>query len=137
MTYYAIIDTNVIISAMLNPDSIPGMVLKYTLAGVIVPYINKEIFKEYSEVIYRDKFGFDRKDIELVLNQLQEKAIDAERTQTNAFFTDKKDIVFYEVTLTARTKTNAYLITGNIKHFPKETFIVTPKEMIDIISKDK
>lgn len=137
MTYYAIIDTNVIVSAMLNPDSIPGMVLKYALAGVIVPYINKEIFKEYSEVIYRDKFGFDRKDIELVLNQLQEKAIDAERTQTNAFFTDKKDIVFYEVTLMARTKTNAYLVTGNIKHFPKETFIVTPKEMIDIISKDK
>lgn len=90
MTYYAIIDTNVIISAMLNPDSIPGMVLKYTLAGVIVPYINKEIFKEYSEVIYRDKFGFDRKDIELVLNQLQEKAINVDRTPANEFFLTRR-----------------------------------------------
>ena len=137
MTYYAIIDTNVIISAMLNPDSIPGMVLKYTLAGVIVPYINKEIFREYSEVIYRDKFGFDRKDIELVLNQLQEKAINADGTPVNEFFTDKKDIVFYEVTLTARSKADAYLVTGNIKHFPRKSFVVTPKEMIDIISKEK
>ena len=45
MIYYAVIDTNVIVSAMLNPDSIPGTVVKYALAGLIVPFLNDEIIK--------------------------------------------------------------------------------------------
>lgn len=36
-----------------------------------------------------------------------------------------------------RKKSNAYLITGNIKHFPITPFIVTPKEMLHIIEKEK
>ena len=31
------------------------------------------------------------------------------------------------------SKEDAYLVTGNIKHFPTEPFIVTPRQMIDII----
>ena len=41
-----------------------------------------------------------------------------------------KDVVFYEVTL---SKEDAYLVTGNIKHFPQKPFVVTPAEMIAII----
>ena len=134
MIYYAVIDTNVIVSAMLNPNSIPGLVLKYALSGVIVPYINNEIMKEYSDVINRDKFGFAKEDIDYVLSTLKEMAVILERTPTTELFTDKKDIVFYEIVLTARTKTNAYLVTGNEKHFPNKSFVVTPKEMIDIIN---
>ena len=134
MIYYAVIDTNVIISAMLNPDSIPGLVLKYALTGVIVPYLNDDIIKEYTNVINRDKFGFSKVDIDYVLSTLKEMAVILERTLTTEQFTDKKDIVFYEIVLTARTKTNAYLVTGNEKHFPNKSFVVTPKEMIDIIN---
>ena len=43
---------------------------------------------------------------------------------------DTKDLVFYEVALSSE---DSYLVTGNIKHFPKEPFIVTPAEMIHII----
>ena len=32
------------------------------------------------------------------------------------------------------SKEDAYLVTGNIKHFPNKPFVVTPKEMIDILS---
>lgn len=32
---------------------------------------------------------------------------------------------------------NAYLVTGNIKHFPIKPYIVTPKEMLDIIYANK
>ncbi len=51
-------------------------------------------------------------------------------------FIDHDDIVFYEIVMNARKERDAYLITGNMKHFPKRSFIVTPKEMIDIIEKD-
>ena len=27
----------------------------------------------------------------------------------------------------------AYLVTGNIKHFPREPFIVTPRELLNIL----
>lgn len=46
---------------------------------------------------------------------------------------DPNDAVFYEIVMEARKETDAYLVTGNLKHFPKKTYVVTPKEMIDIM----
>ena len=46
---------------------------------------------------------------------------------------DPKDRVFYEVVMEERKSENAYLITGNIKHFPIKPYIVTPRQMLDII----
>ena len=134
MIYYAVIDTNVVISAMLNPDSIPGLVLKYVLSGAIVPLLHDEIINEYEEVINRDKFGFDIKDINFIMSKLQEKGLFLDKTSTKEKFIDQKDIVFYEIVLTGRKDTGAYLVTGNLKHFPNKAFVVTPKEMIDIIN---
>ena len=45
-------------------------------------------------------------------------------------FVDKKDVVFYEVAL---SKEDSFLVTGNLKHFPKKPFVVSPAEMIQII----
>ncbi|MCQ2072302.1 MAG: PIN domain-containing protein [Bacteroidaceae bacterium] len=44
-------------------------------------------------------------------------------------FPDPKDIVFYEVAL---SKEGSFLVTGNIKHFPKDPIVVTPAEFLDI-----
>ena len=46
---------------------------------------------------------------------------------------DSKDRVFYEVVMEERKEEEAYLVTGNIKHFPDKPFIVTPRQMLDII----
>jgi len=45
---------------------------------------------------------------------------------------DEDDRVFYEVTL---SKDDANLVTGNLKHFPKTPIVVTPAEMLEILSK--
>ena len=50
---------------------------------------------------------------------------------------DPKDVIFYEVTLDARQSDEAYLVTGNIKDFPKKPFVVTPREMLDIIENNE
>ena len=47
---------------------------------------------------------------------------------------DPKDLVFYEVAL---SQEDSFLVTGNIKHFPKKPFIVTPTEMLAIINEMK
>ena len=49
---------------------------------------------------------------------------------------DSKDSVFYEVVMEKRKEEYAYLVTGNIKHFPEKPFIATPRQMLDIILKD-
>ena len=41
MKYYAVIDTNVLVSAAMNPESVPGHVLELVLGGVIVPILNQ------------------------------------------------------------------------------------------------
>lgn len=133
MLYYAVIDTNVIVSAMMNPDSIPGNVLKHALGGRIIPLINQEILDEYIRVIHRSKFGFDENDIKNVLLSIKERAVVLDRTISNEPFIDQNDIVFYEITLTGRIDKEAYLVTGNMRHFPKKPFVVSPKEMMDII----
>lgn len=51
-------------------------------------------------------------------------------------FPEPKDIVFYEVLMGQRKAGEAYLVTGNLKHFPEEYYIVSPREMLDIIQKD-
>ncbi len=44
-----------------------------------------------------------------------------------------KDLPFYEIILERRDN-RTYLITGNIKYFPKDNFIVTPREFLDVIN---
>lgn len=46
---------------------------------------------------------------------------------------DPKDVVFYEVAL---SKDDSFLVTGNIKHFPRVDFVVTPAEMVEIIKQN-
>ena len=45
---------------------------------------------------------------------------------------DMKDLPFYEVVMEKRVD-DAYLVTGNLKHFPKRTYIVTASQMLDIL----
>lgn len=40
-------------------------------------------------------------------------------------------IVFYEVALSHE---DAFLVTGNIKHYPVTPIVVTPAEMLEIIA---
>ena len=134
---YAVIDTNVIVSALIStkPDSIPLIVLSHVYNGPIVPVYNDEILAEYREVLKRDKFHLKPEDIEEALKTIKETGLNLERTPVQGeALPDPKDVVFYEVKM---SKEDAYLVTGNIKHFPKKPFVVTPREMIEILNSKK
>ena len=53
MKYYAVIDTNVLVSALLKSASIPGIVARESLEGQIIPLLNDEIIAEYRAVLSR------------------------------------------------------------------------------------
>lgn len=133
MKYYAVIDTNVLVSAMLKWNSVPGNVMELVFDGPIIPVYNSEILKEYREVLSRPKFHFTQEIINDVLDNLENRGIGVEAETIDIILPDPKDRVFYEVVLEERKTEEAYLVTGNIKHFPVETFIVTPRKMLDIV----
>lgn len=133
MTRYGVIDTNVLVSAMLKWNSVPGLVLKHVFGGNLVPVFNEEILGEYREVLLRKKFHFPQEAVYTVLQSLQKQGILIEAGKLDIELPDAKDVVFYEVVMEKQKKDSAYLVTGNIKHFPKKPFIVTPREMLEIL----
>lgn len=137
MKYYAVIDTNVLVSAMLKWDSVPGTVVDLAFEGFIVPLLNSEIVKEYREVLSRPKFHLTEEIVEAVIGSIEKQGTYLNAEKLDIDLPDPKDLVFYEVTMKKRQSENAYLVTGNIKHFPVEPFIVTPHEMLEIILADQ
>lgn len=133
MKYYAVIDMNVLVSAMLKWNSIPGNIMELAFDGLIIPILNNHIVNEYREVLARPKFHFMKEIIYDVLETIQRQGIYVDAAVIDIELPDPKDRVFYEVVMEKRNTDNAYLITGNIKHFPVKPFIVTPREMMDII----
>ncbi len=136
MKYYAVIDTNVIVSSILKRDSNPGLIVDFVTAGIIIPLLNQEIINEYLEVLTRNKFNFDDFTIQSTINVIKSNAIYLEREQTIEDFIDKSDIVFFEIMMSARSTMDACLVTGNIKHYPVRSYVVTPAQMIEIIESD-
>ena len=102
-----------------------------------MPLLNEEILSEYYEVLTRNKFGFKKDIVDSVISKIKSKAIFLEKEQTLEEFIDSDDIVFYEIVLSARCTMDAYLVTGNIKHYPIRNYVVTPRQMLDIIEQEK
>ena len=131
---HAVIDTNVIVAALLthNTESATVKVLEAIENGRIAPLYNNEILNEYVDVLSRARFHFSKDLVKRHVELFFERGVKAERVSSSDFVADPDDIVFYEVAL---SKDDAYLVTGNKKHFPQKPIVVTPAEMMDILAK--
>ena len=136
MKYFAVFDTNVLVSAMIthNSDSATVKVLEQVVKGLIVPWFNDEILLEYQEVLHRDKFNLREDDILNMLDLIIDNGCWAGRRTTDFPYPDADDIVFFEVSM---SKEGTFLVTGNTKHFPKVPTVVTPAEMLEIMGVKK
>ena len=134
MTCYAVIDTNVLVSALLsgNDNAATVQVVGRLLGGEIIPVYSNSITKEYREVLGRKKFGFSRDVVEHLITAIEHYGILVEPSASGVILTDMKDLPFYEVVMEKR-EDDAYLVTGNQKHFPAEPFIVTAREFLEIL----
>lgn len=134
MRCYAVIDTNVLVSSLLSKNelSATSQVVIRMIKGEIIPVYSSEIFAEYSEVLTRKKFKFPLDQVVSLLNIIEKYGILTEPSPTGVVLPDIKDLPFYEVVMEKRSD-DAYLVTGNQKHFPAEPFIITARQMIDIL----
>ena len=80
-------------------------------------------------MLRRPKFNFPERTVNATLEAIR-KGVRSDRLNSDEELPDPKDIVFYEDALSVE---DSYLVTGNIKHFPKKPFVVTPAEMLQII----
>lgn len=135
MKLYAVIDTNVIVSALLskNAQSATIQVLQAILDGSITPLYHKDIIAEYDEVLHRPKFHLQEKTINRILYAIQYFGVEVFPQPTGEILIDMDDLIFYEVAMEKRDD-DAYLVTGNQKHYPIKDFIVTPADMMQILS---
>lgn len=136
MKYYAVIDTNVLVSAALKWKSVPGSIIDLAFHDVIIPLVDEEILNEYQSVLLRPKFHLTNDIVSDIMDEIRAHAINIMKDPLVIDMPDPKDRVFYEVTMKARDSEDAYLVTGNIKHFPAKPFVVTPRRMLDIILAD-
>lgn len=95
--YYSVIDTNILVSSLLKPDSLPGFILKEVIQGRIVPIFNEEIIEEYETVLRRDKFEFTEKVIDSIIDIFILRGISVHRLPQTIDLIDEKDRCFYEV----------------------------------------
>lgn len=126
-----VLDTNVLVSAMIKPQSGPARILRLVLQGELEIVCNESILLEYREVLRRPKFGFSQEKINIIIELLRLKAIKAHALARSFNLPDPWDEPFLEAALASNADC---LITGNKKHFPadacKGQIVLTPKAFL-------
>jgi putative PIN family toxin of toxin-antitoxin system len=126
-----VLDTNVLVSALLNPLGPPAQILGLTLIGELAAAHDPRLLDEYREVLRRQEFGFSRRRVAEVLDALERDGLPATARPLLARLPDPADEPFLEVAAAAR----AWLVTGNMRHFPPGkrggVVVLTPRELLE------
>jgi uncharacterized protein len=129
-----VLDTNIIVSALLQPLGPPAQVFGLATAGSIQLCISGSVYAEYEEVISRPRFRRSEEIIAGALRTVRDKGLWVRPTEPIRACSDPDDDTFLECAQTAQAD---YLVTGNLKHFPTSwsgTQIVTARQLLDIVS---
>ena len=109
-----VLDTNVIVSGLLNPEGNPGRILDLFLAGEVTLLADDRILAEYRAVLRRPKFGLDESDISDFLYLLEAESERVAAAPLGYKVLDESDRAFLEVALAGGAES---LVTGNVRHF--------------------
>ena len=124
-----VLDTNVIISALINTNGTPAKILSLVLNGKITVLYDDRIIFEYTEVLSRKGFGFNPETVHDLMELLKHEGEFVNSEHAKIKFHNETDKKFYEVFKTGEA---LYLITGNIKHFPKDKGVITQKDFLEL-----
>jgi len=111
-----VLDTIVLVSALIKPANSPGRILDLILIGELIPIFDDRIFAEYKQVLNRPRFDFRSDDIAIVLDYFRSSGLHLSVAPLEITLPDPDDLPFLEVAHTAQ----APLISGNRRHFPPE-----------------
>ena len=121
-----VMDTNVLVSALLTHGP-PAAIIDMVAEGKLIPVYNDLIISEYWDVLQRPKFNFHSIQISRLISNIVRAGMAIEVNKPSTVpMTDKDDRIFYD----AAKVSSSFLITGNIKHYPHVSFIVTPSDFL-------
>ncbi|MBR1547975.1 MAG: putative toxin-antitoxin system toxin component, PIN family [Prevotella sp.] len=134
MMVYAVIDTNVLVSALIthNPQSATSRVVRHLLDGDFVPLYDGDIIEEYSDVLHRKKFKLLPEVADSLISFIIENGVETDRRAFGEPMPDEDDRVFYEVSL---SMDDSFLVTGNQKHYPASPKVISPAGFVSIMGR--
>lgn len=131
-----VIDTNVLVSALLNPHGPPARVLDAVLDGRVKLVYDARILAEYRDVLHRPRLKLKPEKIRAFLTGLQSQM----RVTPGPLVVvgpDADDIVFVEAALVTTDKT---IVTGNLVDYPPEILhgarVITPAQAAAELAQD-
>ncbi len=113
-----VLDTNVLVSGLLTPFGANGEIVRLVSAGVLIVQYDSRILLEYQDVLSRPKFQFDTQNVDAFLAYIKQNGQIVSGAPLKKRLPDLDDEPFLEIAIASRA---ACLITGNKKHFPKES----------------
>jgi uncharacterized protein len=130
-----VLNTNILISALLHPQGMPARTLLIALAGITAQIcVSGDIYAEYDEVIRRPKFHRSEAVIEQALRAIRQNGFWVKPSEEVRACSDPDDDIFLECSQAARAH---YVVTGNPKHFPvqwADAKIVTARQFVDAMA---
>ncbi|MDR0848808.1 MAG: PIN domain-containing protein [Propionibacteriaceae bacterium] len=120
----AVLDTIVVVSAFLTPGGPPGRILGALGWRAFIPAYDARVIAEYRTVLSRPRFGLDLTDVDRFITQFMNRGWAIEPTVWTEPMVDESDRVFVEVAKAAA----CILVTGNMRHFPAEDWVVSPAD---------
>jgi len=129
-----VLDTNIIVSAVLKPDGLQRTVLLLAMTRPARLFVSASILSEYRMVLSRPELKIRKGLRQQFLQLIEDRGHMVSPTRQIRVTRDPDDNIFLECADAARAD---FLVTGNLRHFPrfwKQTKIVTSREFITLIA---
>ncbi len=127
---FAILDTNVLVSAVISSSGYPYDILRLIQSGNVIPIYDERMLNEYKEVFHYDKLKISEETFQQTFTLILKSGLLIQDVETTkAQLLDQSDIPFFEVKESSE-EFDSVLVTGNLKHYPEQRDIITPKEFI-------
>jgi len=127
-----VLDTNILVSGLWSANTQLASILEMVIKNILTPCYNSEIMKEYREVLARPHLAFRFKEarVDEILKKIVSDGMSVVVAPSKINFVDNDDRCFYDVAVVC----DAILITGNLKHYPKKSFIMSPSQFLKFYS---
>jgi len=124
----AVLDTNVLVSALWTPAGNPSTIVSLILVDKIIPCFSQSILNEYRAVLSRPKLMFLSGQVDRLLYEIAIRGLMVTVSPGLIQLPDEADRKFYDVAKYC----DAFLVTGNTRHFPKEHKILNPAKFLKL-----
>jgi putative PIN family toxin of toxin-antitoxin system len=129
-----VVDTNIVVSGAFKPDGIQRTVLLLAITKPARLYVSPAILAEYRDVLSRPELQIRKGPREQLPQLIKNRAHSVSPARRLEITSDPGDNIFLEC---ADADREDYLVTGNIRHFPrfwKKTKVITSGEFLSLVT---